>query len=349
MTALVTGGAGFIGSALVRGLLADGIPVVVVDALTYAGSRSSLGEYAEDARLTFCVADIRDTPTMAELLVRHRPATIYHLAAESHVDRSIESPDAFVTTNVLGTASLLQAALAHWRGLRGDDHARFRFVHVSTDEVFGDLDDDAPPFTPDSPYAPSSPYAASKAGADHLVRAWHRTYGLPTVVSNCSNNYGPYQVPEKLVPLTILNALDGRPLPVYGSGRNIRDWIWVEDHVAALRLAAAAGRVGATYLVGARSQRRNIDLVNTICGILDRLAPAPAPHAGLIRMVADRPGHDRRYAIDPALAESELGWRATVDLEAGLERTVAWYRDNRAWCEASRARLARARAATAPA
>jgi dTDP-glucose 4,6-dehydratase len=335
MSVIVTGGAGFIGSTLVDRLLAAGERVVTIDSLSYAGSRDNLGAALAHPAHRFVRADIRDAAAMRAAVREARPRAVFHLAAETHVDRSIDDPAAFVSTNLGGTASLLEAALAYWRGLDGAARQRFRFVHVSTDEVYGALGA-AGVFAEASAYAPSSPYAATKAGADHLARAWHRTYGLPAIVSNCGNNYGPRQFPEKLIPLTVLRALDGQTLPVYGRGENVRDWIWADDHAAALQAIAARGRPGETYLVGARCERRNIDVVRALCAILDDVAPAGAPHARRIEFVGDRPGHDLRYAIDPTKIEAELGWRPRQDFESGLRRTVEWYVANVAWCRRTR-------------
>jgi dTDP-glucose 4,6-dehydratase len=331
VTALVTGGAGFIGSALVRALVAGGERVVTVDKLTYAGNLDNLAPVADSDRHLFVQADICDRAAMATLFTDHRPSAVYHLAAESHVDRSIDGPAAFVETNVVGTMTMLERALDYWRGLDAAGRDGFRFLHVSTDEVYGELDATGL-FSEDSPYRPNSPYSASKAGSDHLARAWHRTYGFPTLVSNCSNNYGPYQFPEKLVPLVTLNALAGKPLPVYGAGANVRDWLHVDDHVSALRRIVAAGRIGETYLIGARSERQNIAMVRTICRLLDERRPTAAPHDRLIAFVRDRPGHDARYAIDPSKIESELGWRPAYDFDRGLAATVDWYIANQDWC-----------------
>lgn len=333
---IVTGGAGFIGSALVRALVADGQPVVTVDKLTYAGTLDNLAAVMGSPLHRFVRADICDPAAMRAIFTDSGftdsgPAAVYHLAAESHVDRSIDAPAAFVETNVTGTAVLLGAALDHWRGLDAAGRTAFRFLQVSTDEVYGELGDSGF-FSEASPYRPNSPYSASKAAADHLARAWHRTYGLPVLVSNCSNNYGPHQFPEKLVPLTVLNAIAGRTLPVYGQGLNVRDWLHVDDHAAALRRIVEAGRPGETYLIGARAERRNIDLVRRLCDILDRRRPAGAPHADLIAFVTDRPGHDARYAIDPSKIERELGWRPRHGFEAGLAATVDWYLANGDWC-----------------
>ncbi|MEA3062956.1 MAG: dTDP-glucose 4,6-dehydratase [Sphingomonadales bacterium] len=333
-TILVTGGAGFIGSALCRHLIGRGdTRVVNLDKLTYAGNLASLAEIEASPDYRFVRADIGDTAAVSALLAEERPDAIMHLAAESHVDRSIDGPGAFIETNIVGTFRLLQAALGYWRGLDGAKKEAFRFHHVSTDEVFGDLPFDSGIFTEETPYDPSSPYSASKAASDHLVRAWRHTYGLPIVLSNCSNNYGPYHFPEKLIPLVILNALHERPLPVYGRGENVRDWLYVEDHARALDRIVSAGRVGETYLIGGRAERTNLDVVRTICRLLD----AQRPRAGgeryeaLIEFVADRPGHDRRYAIDPSKTERELGWAAEETFESGMAKTVAWYLAREDW------------------
>ena len=333
-TLLVTGGAGFIGSALVRLLVATTAHrVVTVDRLTYAGNLDSLARVAGHPRHALERVDVADRAAVRALFERHRPAGVLHLAAESHVDRSIDGPDDFVRTNVVGTFTLLEEARRHWLGLAGAERDAFRFVHVSTDEVFGSLGDSGH-FTEGTPYAPSSPYSATKAGSDHLVRAWHHTYGLPTVTTNCSNNYGPYQFPEKLVPLMILNALEGRPLPVYGRGDNVRDWLHVDDHAAALALAFERGVPGETYCIGGGSERTNLDVVRAICATVDELAPDPAgPRERLITFVQDRPGHDHRYAIDASKIERELGWRPGRTFETGLRETVRWYLDNRTWWE----------------
>ena len=331
MTVLVTGGAGFIGSALVRALVAGGERVVTVDKLTYAGNLANLAPLDGDPRHAFIKADIGDRAALSTAFAHHCPSAVYHLAAETHVDRSIAGPAPFVETNLGGTATLLEVALQYWQGLDGAARDAFRFLQVSTDEVYGALGP-VGLFDENSPYRPSSPYAASKAGADHLARAWYRTYGFPVLVSNCSNNYGPYQFPEKLIPLTIRNALAGKALPIYGLGENIRDWLHVDDHVAALTRIVAAGRVGETYLIGARAEARNIDMVRRLCRILDAKHPDGAPHDRLIEFVADRPGHDARYAIDPAKIEREIGWRAAIDLDRGLATTVDWYIANATWC-----------------
>ena len=330
---LVTGGAGFIGSAVVRHLIGRGYEVVNVDKLTYSANLQSLRSVDESPAYRFHKADIGDEDAMSGILDTEAPGAIMHLAAETHVDRSIDSPAAFIDTNVMGTFRLLGAALRYWRALDQDRQAKFRFLHVSTDEVFGSLELQDAPFTEDSPYDPSSPYSASKASSDHLVRAWHVTYGLPVVLTNCSNNYGPFQFPEKLIPLTILNALEGKPLPVYGAGANVRDWLYVEDHARALELALTDGAIAESYNVGGRAERNNLTIVETICDILDRKRPLPnaRSHRDLIDFVADRPGHDLRYAIDPSKTERELGWNASETLETGLEKTVAWYLDNEWW------------------
>jgi dTDP-glucose 4,6-dehydratase len=332
MTIIVTGGAGFIGSALVRALIRDGERVVTIDKLTYAGNLENLAPVAGSPNHVFVRADICDRAAMAAVFREQKPRAVYHLAAESHVDRSIDAPAAFIETNVVGTATLLEMALDHWRGLDAAGRGAFRFLQVSTDEVYGELGAEGL-FSETSRYQPNSPYSASKAGADHLARAWHRTYGLPVLVSNCSNNYGPYQFPEKLIPLTVLNAMRGKPLPVYGKGENVRDWLHVDDHAAALRRIVGKGRVGETYLIGARAEQRNIDMVKSLCALLDARLPAEAPHARLITFVTDRPGHDARYAIDPGKIEGELGWRPTYDLPRGLAATVDWYIANQKWCE----------------
>jgi dTDP-glucose 4,6-dehydratase len=330
MRIIVTGGAGFIGSALVRHLIASGHDVLTIDALTYAGNRASLRDVEADPRHRFLHANICDPDAIASVFTAFRPERVMHLAAESHVDRSITGAADFVQTNIVGTFNLLEVARGYWQGLGADSKAAFRFLHVSTDEVYGSLGAEGL-FHETTPYDPSSPYSASKAASDHLAKAWHRTYGLPVVVSNCSNNYGPYHFPEKLIPLTILNALDGRPLPIYGAGENVRDWLYVEDHARALDLIAAKGRPGETYNVGGRNERRNIDVVRRICAVLDDLAPASAPHDRLITFVTDRPGHDARYAIDASRLESELGWQAQETFDSGIAKTVRWYLDNDWW------------------
>jgi dTDP-glucose 4,6-dehydratase len=330
---LVTGGAGFIGSALVRHLVSRGYDVVNLDKLTYSGNLHSLRDVAEASNYRFVQGDIGDQALVADLLVGEQPGAIVHLAAETHVDRSIDGPAQFIETNVVGTFRLLDAALAYWRALDDERRAAFRFHHISTDEVFGELGLGQGIFTETTPYAPSSPYSASKAAADHLVRAWHKTYGLPVVLSNCSNNYGPYHFPEKLVPLTILNAIEGKPLPVYGEGRNVRDWLYVDDHARALELIVTRGGVGESYNVGGRSERSNLAVVETICDLVDRKRPLENGRSRreLITFVADRPGHDLRYAIDPAKVENELGWHADETFESGIEKTIEWFLDNEWW------------------
>lgn len=331
MRVMVTGGAGFIGSALVRHLvLEEGHDVLNVDALTYAGYLPSLRAVEGKSNYRFLHKNVCDRKAMDDAIEGFRPDRIMHLAAESHVDRSITGAADFVQTNVIGTFTLLDAARGYWSGLKGPAQDDFRFLHVSTDEVYGSLGDEGL-FTEDTPYDPSSPYSASKASSDHLAKAWHRTYGLPVVVSNCSNNYGPYHFPEKLIPLTILNALAGERLPVYGRGENVRDWLYVEDHARALDLIAAKGRPGETYNVGGRNERRNIEVVQTICTVLDELAPANRAREELIEFVTDRPGHDARYAIDASKLEAELGWRARENFDTGIEKTVRWYLDNDWW------------------
>ena len=331
MRVIVTGGAGFIGSALVRHLVADkGYEVLNIDALTYAGNLASVSAVEGWNTYSFLQANICDRAAMERAFVEFRPDRVMHLAAESHVDRSITGAADFVQTNVIGTFTLLETARHYWQGLNPATAEAFRFLHVSTDEVYGSLGDEGL-FTETTPYDPSSPYSASKASSDHLAKAWQRTYGLPVVVSNCSNNYGPYHFPEKLIPLTILNALAGRPLPVYGKGENVRDWLYVEDHARALDLIAEKGEPGETYNVGGRNERRNIDVVRRICAVLDDLVPGDAPRENLIEFVTDRPGHDARYAIDATRLETELGWRAQEDFESGIAKTVQWYLDNEWW------------------
>lgn len=329
---LVTGGAGFIGSALVRRLAERGDDVVVLDALTYAGNLDSITAPLTSTSTTFVQADITDADAVQQVFAAHQPRAVLHLAAESHVDRSIDGPDAFIRTNLIGTFTMLQAARRHWESLQGGDRESFKFIHVSTDEVFGSLGDTGQ-FTEDTPYDPRSPYSASKAGSDHLARAWHHTYGLPVIVTNCSNNYGPYQFPEKLIPLMIRTALRGGQLPVYGDGSNVRDWIYVDDHVDGLLAALEHGRSGQTYLFGGNAERRNVDVVRAICRILDARHPAGAPHERLITFVRDRPGHDFRYAIDARSARDGLSWSPTHTFEAGLDRTVAWYLEHAEWCD----------------
>jgi dTDP-glucose 4,6-dehydratase len=337
---LVTGGAGFIGSAVVRRLVASGQRVVTLDKLTYSGNRSSLRDVERSPLHRFVVGDIADQELVGAMLREEQARGIMHLAAESHVDRSIDGPGVFIETNVVGTYRLLQASLDYWRTLDGDRREVFRFHHVSTDEVFGDLPFDSGLFTEDTPYAPSSPYSASKAASDHLVRAWHHTYGLPVVLSNCSNNYGPYHFPEKLIPLVILNALEGRAVPVYGKGENIRDWLFVDDHAAALDTVFHSGVPGQSYNVGGRAERTNLQVVEAICAALDQRRPLEGRRRRreLITFVTDRPGHDRRYAIDCSRIERELGWAPSVTFEQGLARTVDWYLDNDWWWRPLRAR-----------
>jgi dTDP-glucose 4,6-dehydratase len=332
---LVTGGAGFIGSAVVRRLIeATDHAVLVVDKLTYAGNLDSLRSVAGSNRYAFEQADIVGAGAMRRIVSEFSPDVIMHLAAESHVDRSIDGPGEFIQTNVVGTFALLQAALNHWRGLPENGKKRFRFHHISTDEVFGSLGADGL-FREDTPYSPNSPYSASKAASDHLVRAWHHTYGLPVVMTNCSNNYGPYHFPEKLIPLTIINALEGKPLPVYGTGENVRDWLHVDDHAEALLLVAEQGRLGQSYNIGGHNELSNIAVVRMICAILDELAPDAAigPRNKLIAFVTDRPGHDARYAIDAGKIGRELGWKPRHTFEKGLRETVRWYLDNKTWWE----------------
>lgn len=332
---LVTGGAGFIGSNFVLDWLAGSQePVLNLDKLTYAGNLENLAALQGDPRHLFVQGDIGDRTLVERLLAEHRPRAILNFAAESHVDRSIHGPEDFIQTNVVGTFHLLEAARAHWMGLPDAERQAFRFLHVSTDEVYGSLGPTDPPFTETTPYAPNSPYSASKAASDHLVRAYHHTYGLPTLTTNCSNNYGPYQFPEKLIPLMILNAVQGKPLPVYGDGQNIRDWLYVTDHCAAIREVLARGRVGETYNIGGWNEKTNLEIVHTICALLDELRPDPAgPHARLITFVKDRPGHDRRYAIDARKIERELGWRPAETFETGIRKTVSWYLEHMNWVE----------------
>jgi dTDP-glucose 4,6-dehydratase len=340
MRVIVTGGAGFIGSALVRHLVLDqGYEGLNIDALTYAGNLDSLRDVEGKPNYRFFKANICDREAMERAVADFRPERIIHLAAESHVDRSITGAADFIQTNVIGTFTLLDAARSYWAALDGQEKDRFRFLHVSTDEVYGSLGEDGL-FTEDTPYDPSSPYSASKASSDHLAKAWQRTYGLPVVVSNCSNNYGPYHFPEKLIPLTILNALAGERLPVYGKGENVRDWLYVEDHARALDMIAERGRIGEAYNVGGRNERRNIDVVRRICEVLDRLRPANRPREELIEFVTDRPGHDARYAIDATKLEDELGWRAQENFESGIEKTVQWYLENEWWWQPLRERYA---------
>jgi dTDP-glucose 4,6-dehydratase len=333
---LVTGGAGFIGSNFVLGWLADNLgPVVNLDLLTYAGNPGNLAAVQDDPNHIFVHGDICDAALIEQLLQKHRPRAILHFAAESHVDRSITGPEAFLKTNIEGTFTLLKAARTYYETLTGAERDAFRFLHVSTDEVYGTLTPDEPAFHEETPYAPNSPYAASKASSDHLVRAWVHTYGLPALITNCSNNYGQFQFPEKLIPLMILHALAGKPLPIYGDGQQIRDWLFVEDHCSALRAVLAQGRIGETYNVGGGNQRSNLEVVKTLCTLLDELLPDSkfVPHSRLITYVQDRPGHDRRYAIDARKLESELDWHAQQSFESGIRRTVQWYLANSAWIE----------------
>jgi dTDP-glucose 4,6-dehydratase len=329
---LITGGAGFIGSATIRYLVEHTTARVVnVDCLTYAGNLESLGNAAASERYAFERADICDKKRLAQIFRAHQPGAVMHLAAESHVDRSIDGPEAFFQTNVTGTGRLLQTATEYWNALTPERRSAFRFLHISTDEVFGDLEADDEPFCETTPYAPSSPYAATKAASDHLVRAWGRTYKLPILITNCSNNYGPYQFPEKLIPHMILNALSGKPLPVYGDGRQIRDWLYVEDHARALWTVLTRGRIGETYNIGGRNEQRNIDVVRTICALLQQSVPASRRYEELITYVTDRPGHDSRYAINAGKIERELGWTPVETFDTGLAKTVTWYLENRTW------------------
>ncbi|HEY6720557.1 MAG TPA: dTDP-glucose 4,6-dehydratase [Burkholderiales bacterium] len=333
MTVLVTGGAGFIGSNFVLDWFArDAEPIVNLDKLTYAGNPANLEALKDNSAHVFVHGDICDKDRVQRLIERHTPRAIVHFAAESHVDRSIHGPAEFVQTNVVGTFSLLEQARAFWEKLPRPERDAFRFLHVSTDEVYGSLGPGDPPFSETTPYAPNSPYAASKAASDHLVRAFHHTYGLPALVTNCSNNYGPYQFPEKLVPLMILNALMGKPLPVYGDGKNVRDWVFVQDHCAAIRAVLAHGRAGETYNIGGNAEKTNLEMVDAICRLLDEAQPhRKTPHAELITFVKDRPGHDRRYAMDAGKMSREFGWKPAENFESGLRKTVAWFLDNPDW------------------
>ncbi len=335
MKILITGGMGFIGSAVVRLAVARGHEVINLDAMTYAACEGNVAGVAKSNLYSFEAADIRDRTRLDDVFATHRPDAVMHLAAESHVDRSIDGPDDFVQTNITGTFNMLEAARAYWQGAGRPEG--FRFHHISTDEVFGSLGETGK-FTEDTPYDPRSPYSASKAASDHLVRAWGETYGLPVVLTNCSNNYGPYHFPEKLIPVVILNALARRPIPVYGQGKNVRDWLYVEDHADALLLVLEKGALGRSYNIGGENEAQNIDIVQKICALLDEMNPSGAPHANLITYVTDRPGHDLRYAIDPSRIRTELGWRPSVTLDEGLRKTVRWYLDNEAWWRPLQAR-----------
>lgn len=335
MKILVTGGAGFIGSAVVRQAINDGHEVINLDVLTYAACLENLTSIADSPNYAFEQVDIRDGAALARVFETHQPDTVMHLAAESHVDRSIDGPAEFMQTNIIGTYEMLEAARSYWQGRGRPD--TFRFHHISTDEVYGTLGETGL-FTESTPYAPNSPYSASKAASDHLVRAWAETYGLPVVLTNCSNNYGPYHFPEKLIPVVILNALAGKNIPIYGKGENIRDWLYVEDHADALLTVLTKGALGQTYNIGGENEAKNIDLVHIICGLLDELQPSNHPYADQITFVTDRPGHDMRYAIDPTRIRTELNWRPSVTLEEGLRKTVQWYLDNEDWWRALQTR-----------
>lgn len=333
---IVTGGAGFIGSNFVLDWLAtEGSPVINLDNLTYAGNMENLASLVNDARHEFVRGDINDRALVDGLFHQHKPRAIVHFAAESHVDRSIHGPEDFIRTNINGTFQLLEAARAYWTQLVEPEKSAFRFLHVSTDEVYGSLGPNDPPFSETTAYAPNSPYSASKAASDHLVRAYHHTYGMPTLTTNCSNNYGPYQFPEKLIPLFIFNALNGKPLPVYGNGLNIRDWLYVGDHCEAIRVVLAKGRLGETYNIGGNNEKTNLDVINAVCAILDELRPDSAvkPHASLITFVKDRPGHDQRYAIDARKIQREFGWQPRESFETGIRKTVQWYLDHQDWVQ----------------
>ncbi|MCW9718787.1 dTDP-glucose 4,6-dehydratase [Avibacterium sp. 21-599] len=336
MKILVTGGAGFIGSALVRYIIRDtSHSIINIDKLTYAGNLESLEEISSNARYTFEQVDICDSISLQNVLQKHQPDAVMHLAAESHVDRSIDGPAAFIETNIVGTYTLLEAVRQYWSEMPANKKQNFRFHHISTDEVYGDLHNIDELFTETTPYAPSSPYSASKASSDHLVRAWHRTFGLPTIITNCSNNYGPYHFPEKLIPLIILNALDGKPLPVYGDGQQIRDWLFVEDHARALYKVVTKGQIGETYNIGGHNEKTNLEVVKTICELLEELAPNKPKgvnnYSDLITFVKDRPGHDLRYAIDASKIGKELGWYPEETFDTGLRKTVEWYLNNSKW------------------
>ncbi|PHR93599.1 MAG: dTDP-glucose 4,6-dehydratase [Robiginitomaculum sp.] len=331
MKILVTGGAGFIGSALIRMAIARGHEIINLDCLTYAANLENLNSVADNPHYTFEKGDICDIAFLQHLFAKHQPEAIMHLAAESHVDRSIDGPAAFIQTNVIGTFNLLDTAKTYWEKLKGEKRDRFRFHHISTDEVYGDLQIDDPAFSETTPYDPSSPYSASKASSDHLVRAWARTYGLPTLITNCSNNYGPYQFPEKLVPVVILKALYGAPIPVYGKGDNIRDWLYVDDHADALLCVLEQGKLGETYNIGGNNERTNLELVQTLCTLMDARKPDNISHAALIKFVADRPGHDQRYAINTEKIHTELGWKPAIEWDEGFEKTLNWYLDNESW------------------
>jgi dTDP-glucose 4,6-dehydratase len=336
-TILVTGGAGFIGSNFVLGWIREvGAPIVNLDSLSYAGNPANLESLSHNSRHQLVRGDIADAQQVHRILREHRPRAIVHFAAESHVDRSIAGPQAFIQTNVFGTFNLLEQARAFWTGLDAQDKQSFRFLHVSTDEVYGSLGADDPAFSESTPYAPNSPYAASKAASDHLVRAWHHTWGLPVLTTNCSNNYGPYQFPEKLIPLMILNALERKPLPVYGDGAHVRDWLYVEDHCSAIRAVLERGQIGETYNIGGNSERTNIEVVRTICDLVDEMAPGSGSRRDLITFVQDRPGHDRRYAIDASKIAREIGWSPAERFETGLRKTVRWYLEHRDWIESVR-------------
>ena len=332
MKILVTGGAGFIGSSLIRMAIARGHAIVNVDCLTYAANLESLKTISSDPAYSFEKVDICDGAAINATIEKHQPDSIMHLAAESHVDRSIDGPGAFIQTNVIGTFNLLQSARSYWEGLKGSKKDAFRFHHISTDEVYGDLDVGEPAFTEETPYDPSSPYSASKASSDHLVRAWARTYGFPTLITNCSNNYGPFQFPEKLIPVVILKALHGDTIPVYGTGDNIRDWLYVDDHADALLTVLEKGKLGETYNIGGNNERTNLELVKTICELMDNRHPQDSnKHENLIEFVTDRPGHDRRYAINAEKIKKDLGWSPSIEWNQGFEKTIAWYLDNETW------------------